>query len=116
MFFVTFVDKTIFKRANMVITILEARVESAKWSALADAFKTGIAHLDPGIAETSLIHGPADPTLWRIHTVWQSRAALDQMRQSGETPRGVRMFRAAGAEPTLSVFSVAMHSASMNYG
>ena len=34
-----------------------------------------------------------------------SRAALDAMRQTG-TPAGVLMFRAAGAEPTLTVFDV----------
>jgi hypothetical protein len=29
------------------------------------------------------------------------------MRQSGETPRGVLIFHAAGADPVLSVFEVA---------
>jgi hypothetical protein len=29
------------------------------------------------------------------------------MRASGETPRGVAMFREAGAEPALSLFDVA---------
>ncbi len=40
-------------------------------------------------------------------TVWQSRQALDEMRQSNETPRGVLIFRAVQAEPVLSVFDVA---------
>jgi len=34
------------------------------------------------------------------------------MRASGETPRGVLMFRAARAEPKLAVFDVHAHAAS----
>jgi hypothetical protein len=50
-----------------------------------------------------------DASLWQILTVWQSREALDAMRRTGETPRGVLMFRAAGAEPTLSVLDLRAH-------
>lgn len=48
----------------------------------------------------------ADRTRWRIETLWQSRAVLDAMRQNTSTPAGVLMFRAAGAEPTLTIFEV----------
>jgi len=51
-----------------------------------------------------------DSSLWRIVTVWESRDALETMRQSGETPRGVLMFRAADAEPMLSVFDVVAYA------
>jgi hypothetical protein len=91
----------------MVITILEAHVPTEKASLLEAAYKQGIVQLDKGIAQTFLTHGFKDPTLWQIITVWQSREALDEMRQSGETPRGVLMFRAAEAEPALSVMDVA---------
>jgi hypothetical protein len=47
----------------------------------------------------------ADSTRWRIETLWTSREVLTAMRQVG-TPAGVLMFRAAGAEPTLSVYDV----------
>jgi len=40
--------------------------------------------------------------------VWR-REALDEYRRSVETPGGVLRFRAAGAEPTLSIFDVAVH-------
>jgi hypothetical protein len=44
--------------------------------------------------------------LWKILSVWKSREALDEMRNSGETPTGVLMFRSAGADPQLSIFDV----------
>jgi len=43
-------------------------------------------------------------------TIWESREALDAMRQSGKTPRGALMFRAAVAEPSLSVLEVLGHA------
>ncbi len=94
----------------MVITFLEAHVDADKWAAFEQTFKNEIRKLDTGITQTFLIHNFKDPTLWRIATVWESREALDAMRNSGETPRGVVMFRSVGAEPTLSVFDVVAHS------
>ncbi len=91
----------------MIITILEAHVAADKSAALEKAYKEGIRELDAGIRQTYLLHGLTDTSLWRIITVWDSREALDAMRQSGQTPRGVLMFRVAGAEPTLSVYDVA---------
>ncbi len=90
----------------MVMTILEAHVASDKWQALEQEFQQATKNLDPGITQTFLLHDSKDQTLWRIATVWHSREALDAMRKSGETPRGVLMFRAAGAEPVLSIFDV----------
>jgi heme-degrading monooxygenase HmoA len=94
----------------MVITILEAHVAADKSEALEKAYKEGIRELEPGILQTFLLHGVADASLWRIITVWRSREALDAMRQSGQTPRGVLMFRTAEAEPTLSISNVAAHA------
>ncbi len=93
----------------MVITILEAQVAPEKAALLEGAFKQGIENLDAGIAQTFLLRSSKDGSQWRIVTVWQSREALDAMRRSGETPRGVLMFRAAEAEPTLTVFEVMAH-------
>lgn len=89
----------------MVMTVLEAHVPAENWSALEQAYSDGIKEKDPGLVQTFLLHGSADPTLWRIATVWESREALAKMRQLG-TPRGVLMFRAASAEPTLTVFDI----------
>ncbi len=90
----------------MVLTVLEAHVEQAKWAALEQAYLEAIQELEAGIVQTSLVQSIADSTLWRIMTAWESREALNQMRQSGQTPRGVLIFRAAGAEPALSILNI----------
>jgi heme-degrading monooxygenase HmoA len=95
----------------MVMTILEARVAKENWDTLEQAYRAGTQHRDAGIVETFLIHSKKESDLWRILTIWQSQAALDAMRGSGETPRGVLMFRNAKAEPALSVFDINQHVA-----
>ena len=91
---------------NMVLTALEAQVEERNVPKLTEAFVEAVAKLDPGIAETFLVRASKDPRLWRILTLWLSRESLDAMRQTGETPRGVLIFRAAGAEPVLTLFDI----------
>jgi len=95
----------------MVITILEAQVAPDNVAVLEAAYKQGIERLDAGITQTFLVRSAKDSRAWRIITVWESRDALEQMRRSGETPRGVLMFRTADAEPVLSVFDVVAHAA-----
>jgi quinol monooxygenase YgiN len=90
----------------MVITILEAHVEPEKWPALQAAYQTGTEKLLPGMISAYLVRNSADPSLWRMMAVWNSREAADQIRASGETLPGVLMFRAAGAEPVMSLFEV----------
>ncbi len=90
----------------MVMTILEARVSFENWPALERAYSQAIELDEPGLVQTFLIHNKKEPELWRILTVWQSQEALDAMRNSGETPRGVLIFREANAEPSLSVFEI----------
>src|SRR5689334_4867078 len=95
----------------MVITILGAQVAPDKAAILEAAYKQAIERLDAGMRETFLLRDSKDSSVWRILTVWESRDALEAMRQSGQTPRGVLMFRAADAEPILSVFDVAAYAA-----
>ena len=95
----------------MVITILEAQVAPGKAAILEAAYKQAIERLDAGMRETFLLRDSKDSSVWRILTVWESRDALEAMRQSGQTPRGVLIFRAADAEPILSVFDVAAYAA-----
>ncbi len=90
----------------MVMTILEAHVAKQNWPALEQAYRLGTQFRDPGLVETFLIQNKKDLELWRILTVWESQAALEAMRATGETPRGVQMFREASAEPALSVFNI----------
>jgi quinol monooxygenase YgiN len=90
----------------MVITILEAHVGAENWVAFQDDYKNRTDQLPPQMLQTFLLQDVADQTLWRILSVWKSREALDEMRNSGETPTGVLMFRNVGAEPKLSIFNV----------
>ena len=93
----------------MVMTILEGRVVSEKWATLEQAFLASSDSLPPPIAQSFLVQGSDDPTVWRVITLWRSRESLEAYRQSVETPGGVLMFRAAGTEPALSIFDVHAH-------
>ncbi len=93
----------------MMITMLEAGVSEDQSAALVEAFAAATETLPPFIVESHLLRA-ADGDVWRIATKWASREALDEYRASVETPEGVLMFRAAGAEPELSVFEVAAHA------
>jgi len=89
----------------MVLTILEATVQPARAGDLQAAFRDAASEVPPGFIRSHLIVASADPGRWRIETLWTSRDALAAMRQAG-TPAGVLMFRAAGSEPTLTVYDV----------
>ena len=89
----------------MVLTILEATVASERVVDLQAAFHNAATDLPAGLIRSHLVSSVADPTRWRIETLWTSRDALTAMRQSG-TPAGVLMFRAAGAKPALSLYDV----------
>jgi len=89
----------------MILTILEASVAPERASHLQAAFEAEAANIPGGFIRSHLTCSASDPLLWRIETLWTSREALSAMRQTG-TPAGVLMFRAAGAEPTLSIFEV----------
>lgn len=91
----------------MMLTVLEATVAPERAADLQAAFRNAATQVPPGLLRSHLVTATADPTRWRIETFWTSREALMAMRQAG-TPAGVLMFRAAGAEPTLSVYDVAL--------
>lgn len=93
--------------SHLVMTVLEAHVTENQWSTLSQIYRQGNTHMPPQMVQTFLVQSSAEPTLWRGISVWQSREALGEYRRSVETPEGVLMFRAAGAEPTLSIFDVA---------
>jgi hypothetical protein len=89
-----------------IMTVLEGHVAPDQWATLAQIFTAAGDRLPPQMLQTVLVQGTSDPTLWRGISIWRSRAALDEYRRSVETPGGVLMFRAAGAEPSLSIFEV----------
>jgi hypothetical protein len=90
----------------MVLTILEATVPSDRAADLQAAFRRAAGEVPPGFIRSHLVSASTDPTRWRIETLWTGRDALAAMRQAA-TPAGVLMFRAAGAEPSLSIYDVA---------
>jgi hypothetical protein len=90
----------------MVITILEATVEPANIDVLQATYQNAVEHLDEGIVQTLLLHSLKDRAIWQIVTIWENRLALEKMRQSGVTPRGLLIFRAANAEAALTIFDV----------
>lgn len=96
----------------MVVTVLEARVAPQEEQKLLASYTSGIKNLDRGIVETFLAQGSDDRSVWRILTVWEDREALEAMRNSGSPPRGVLIFREAGANPTLTVLDVHAHASS----
>ena len=90
----------------MILTVLEAQVSAGGAEALRAAYAAaGTEPLPPGLVRTELLHDAREAARWRIQTWWASREALEAMRGAG-TPAGVLMFRAAGAEPALSIFEV----------
>jgi heme-degrading monooxygenase HmoA len=90
-----------------VLTVLEAHVPQDRHADLLSAYRSA-AHdaFPPGLVRSMLLQVANDRTLWRIQTLWESREALDAMRATGSTPRGIQIFRSAGAEPTLTVLDV----------
>jgi quinol monooxygenase YgiN len=98
------------KESRMVITVLEAHVPAEHISDVQRVFSQGMRPLPPEIIESYLVRDTKDQSLFRLNTVWKSMEALQAMRQSGETPKGVQMFEAVGAKPSLSIFEVVIHS------
>ena len=91
---------------RMAMTVLEAQVAQPSWPKLSQAYAEKTKNLPPGLVQTFLVQSRTDNNVWRIISVWESQAALDDMRRTTEAPGGVLIFRAAGAEPKLSVYSV----------
>jgi hypothetical protein len=90
----------------MVMTILQGNIESENWLVLKDAYKAGTRHLPEQMIESFLVQSNEDPTLWREIAIWRSRAEFEEYRHTADTPGGIWMFRAAGVEPTLTIFDV----------
>jgi hypothetical protein len=94
----------------VILTILEAKVAADKEDILKAAFEqAGGDQLASPIRESFLVHEEGSG-VWRIATVWSSREELEAYRRSVKTPAGVAMFREAGAEPTITINEVVIHT------
>jgi heme-degrading monooxygenase HmoA len=90
----------------MVVTILEGTIADGREHALIAAYEQARAGPVPrGLVRSELLRDAREPQRWRIQTHWDSWQSLEAMRSSG-TPAGVLMFRAADAEPSLTVLNV----------
>jgi len=90
-----------------MLTILEAQVPQPRQDDLRRAYRSAAQDVFPrGLIRSALLQATNDPTLWRIETLWESREALEAMRGTGGTPRGILIFRAAGAEPKIAFWDV----------
>lgn len=94
---------------NMMMTIVEAKVKEENWAKLKEVYKKATDNLPTGLIKTFLIQNVNEKLIWRIVSVWQNREALEKMRNSGETPGAILVFRAAEAEPEVSIFEVALN-------
>jgi heme-degrading monooxygenase HmoA len=89
---------------TLVVTVLEARVAPERAADLQTAYAEAAGGpFPPGLVRSTLLRHANDPTHWRIETIWQSHDALAAMRSAGK-PRGLQIFEAAGAAPSLNVF------------
>jgi quinol monooxygenase YgiN len=90
----------------MVMTSLEAHVEPEKQAALKQALQEQTAKKLPGLTEAMLTRSSQDPNMWRLMGIWESREAFESYRRSVDVLAGFQIFRAAGAEPSISMFDV----------
>ncbi len=90
----------------MVLTMLDAKVDEKYWQILQSTYETMTKTLPPKIKSSYLVQEQNDKTVWKILTFWESQASLDAMRESGTTPTGMLIFKAAKSKPSLTVFNV----------
>ncbi|KIQ61882.1 hypothetical protein TR51_21830 [Kitasatospora griseola] len=91
--------------SGRILTEVGAVVPADRRAALESAYRRLVdGPLPDGLLHTRLLR--AEGGHWRIQTLWRDRAALDAMRAQPEPPAAPRLFREAGAEPTLTVLEV----------
>ncbi len=88
------------------MTVLEARVSPDRAAELTRLYEDA-GPLPSQMLRAFLVRSTTDPLVWRGISIWRSRAALEEYRRSVPTPAGIMMFRAVGAEPSVSVWDVA---------
>ncbi|CCF85693.1 antibiotic biosynthesis monooxygenase [Nitrolancea hollandica] len=90
-----------------VMMILEARVAPEYWDVLEQGYRDRAAQGFPAeLIDIFLIQAVTEPAVWRIVSVWSSQDALDAYRRSVYPLSGPAIFRAAGADPAVSIFRI----------
>jgi hypothetical protein len=92
----------------MVLTVLEAEIDPGRERELMASYREAAGETPPPfLVRSFLVRSTEKRSRFRIMTVFRSAEDLAAMRSSGTTPRGVQIFNAAGADPTLEVFEIA---------
>jgi len=90
----------------MIIEILEGRVTSERWDTFEHEYRKGLKKIPTQLAQNFLIQDIKDKTLWRIISIWQNQASLDEYNTSPTCTTCVEMYRKVGVEPTHRIFNV----------
>lgn len=90
----------------MVISMLEAQLNDEQSKRfLAEFRKFTSTPSQEHTPEKAFAIKQVEGNTWRLIGFWKDRKAFEDMRAT-MTPRGVVMMRAAGAEPTLTLYDV----------
>src|SRR5262245_22938361 len=99
-----------FQRGGaMFVTIVEGAIDSPREADLVSAWDEITTSLPDGLIESFLLRGKEGT--WRIATVWESEEIVVAMRAAGE-PAAPAMFRRAGSDPSVSMWTVERHAVS----
>ena len=90
----------------MVLTILEGLIQPEKWESLREKYRGIAANIPRQMVSTTLLQNRNEPTHWKVISIWRSQEELAEYRKSVEVPEGIRLFKAFGVEPILSVYDV----------
>lgn len=94
---------------GQVLTVTSAVVPPASEDSVIEAYRRATSALPHMVLDTALVRG--DDNDWRIVTLWRSREQLNEYRQRVGTPAAVKIFRDAGAEPTVAAYEVVHRAA-----
>lgn len=92
-----------------VLSITSAAVSPDSAPAVIAAYRDVTSRLPSAVLHTALVQGDAND--WRIVTLWRSRAQLEEYRRRVGTAAAIKIFRDAGAEPTVAEFDVVHEAA-----
>ena len=92
-----------------MLSITSAKVPPDSAPAVIEAYRDVTSRLPAAVLHTALVRGDGDD--WRIVTLWRSREQLDDYRRRVGTPAAIKLFRDAGAEPTVALLEVVHEAA-----
>jgi heme-degrading monooxygenase HmoA len=92
-----------------VLTVTSAVVPPASEAAVVAAYREVTSALPHMVLDTALVRGEGNE--FRIVTLWRSREQWNEYRHEVGTSAAVRIFRDAGAEPTVVAYDVVHRAA-----